>query len=211
MNNKIIVIGGGGHAKVLISILIKLKKYNIIGYTDNENKGPILGVKYIGTDKVLNDYCKNLKVKNAVLGLGQIKSSQHRKITSRKIKSKGYNFPCIISPDAIINENVDIGQGTVIMDGVVLNSGTKLGKFCIINTNSSIDHDCIIGNHTHIAPGVTISGKVNIGNNVLIGTGANIIQQKNIVDDVTIGAGATIIRDIDIAGIYIGVPAKRLE
>ncbi len=208
MMDKIIVIGGGGHAKVVISILRKLKRYEIIGYTDNENKNLILKVPYIGTDNVLLNYFKNHEVNNAVLGLGQLKSSELRKSISEKVISIGYDFPSIISPDAIINENVKIGSGTVIMDGVIINIGTRIEKFCIINTKVSIDHDCLIGNFTHIAPGVTLSGCVEIGDNVLIGTGVNVIQYKKIVDNSMIGAGATIIESIVRPGTYVGNPAK---
>ncbi len=175
MREKIIVIGGGGHAKVIISILKKIEKFELLGFTDKERKKEILSIPYLGTDDVLKDYYSK-EVKNAVIGLGQIKSSVVRRKIVNFVKNIGYRFPTIISPNSIVNENVVIGEGTVIMDGVVINSGSIIGDFSIINTNSSIDHDCKIGSFSHIAPGVTLSGEVEIGDNVLIGTGANVIQ-----------------------------------
>jgi len=211
MMEKIIVIGGGGHAKVVISILRKLKRYEIIGYTDNENKNLILEVPYIGTDDVLSDYFMNYGINKAVLGLGRLKSGKLRIAISKKITSIGYNFPDIVSPNAIINEDVIIGTGTVIMDGAIINSGTKIGNFCIINTKAAIDHDCRIGDFTHIAPGVTLSGGVEIGDNVLLGTGTNVIQYKKIVDNTIIGAGSTVIESIVKPGTYIGNPTKKTK
>jgi UDP-perosamine 4-acetyltransferase len=210
MIDKVIVIGGGGHAKVVISILKKLNIYNIVGYTDNEDKGPLLSAKYIGKDDVLNNYYQNHNVKNVVMGLGQLNSSEYRRLISDKIKRIGYNFPCVISPAAIVNEDVKIGLGTVIMDGVVINSGTKIGDFCIVNTKTSIDHDCKIGDYVHVAPGVTICGGVKIGSNTFIGAGSTIIQYKNISDNVIIAAGATVINSINEPGSYCGIPAKRV-
>jgi len=208
--DKIVVIGGGGHTKVVISILKKINTYEIVGYTDVKNRGEILGVQYIGNDSILKNLYKN-GIKNAVLGLGFIKSNKTRKNVLEEINNIDFHYPAIISNNAVINENVTTGMGTVIMDGVVINSGTKIGNFCIINTKSSIDHDCIIKNHTHIAPGVTLSGGVEIGDNVLIGTGANIIQYKKVVDNAIIGAGSTVVEDINESGLYGGIPTKLLK
>ena len=208
---KIIVVGGGGHAKVVISIIKKLEIYDIIGYTDIEDKGNILGIKYLGTDDSLNYYFNESIITNAVLGIGQIKSSEIRVKIYKKLKGLGYTLPAIVSPDAIINEDVKICEGTVVMDGVVVNSGTKIGRAVILNTKSSVDHDCVIGNFTHIAPGVTISGGVGVGNNVLLGTGAIVTECKSICNDVIVGAGATVVKNIEKTGIYIGTPAKKMD
>ncbi len=207
---KILIIGGGGHAKVIISILKKLNLYDIMGYTDLENKGEILGVPYLGNDESLNSLFSN-GVINAVIGLGQIKSSALRRKIVDICKHIGFNLPTIVSPNAIINEDVDIGNGTVVMDGVTINSGSTIGECSIINTNASIDHDCTIGDFTHIAPGVTLSGEVNVGNDVLIGTGSNIIQQINITDKTIISAGSTVLKSINKKGVYRGNPANLIK
>jgi len=204
---KIIVIGGGGHAKVVISILKKINSYVIEGYTDIQNLGPILGVPFIGSDDILGEKKYNDGVGNLALGIGQLKSSKLRIDVINKLQPFNYSFPIIISPNSSINEDVLIEEGSVVMDGVVINSGSKIGKYSIINTNSSIDHDCTIGSYTHIAPGVTLSGGVEIGNHSLIGTGSNIIQYIKITDNTVVGAGSTVVNSALKPGIYIGNPA----
>jgi len=204
---KIIVVGGGGHAKVVISILKKIGKYKIIGYTDIKNQGPILGIEYIGTDEEIIHY----NVSMAAIGIGVLENFKNRyKIINNYIK-KGFKFPSILSPDAIVNEDVSIGEGTVLMDGVVINSGTSIGNFSIINTRGSIDHDCKIGDFVHIAPGVTLSGGVRIGNNSLIGIGSTVVQYKTIAENCIIGAGTVITRDCLESGKYAGIPMKRID
>jgi len=210
MKEKIVVIGGGGHAKVIISILKKLNNYEIVGYTDIESKGEILGISYLGNDDRLNSIYSD-GVINAVIGLGQIKSAALRRKLADRCKSIGFYFPAIVSTNTIINEEVSIGSGTVVMDGVIINSGSSIGEFSIVNTNASIDHDCSIGDFTHIAPGVTLSGDVNIGNDVLIGTGSNIIQQIIISDNTIISAGSTVLKSIIKKGIYRGNPARLIK
>ena len=207
--DKIIVIGGGGHAKVVISILKKLNKYEIIGYTDNKNNGEILGVHYLGNDDILRGLLKK-DVNKAVIGIGNINSCKNILEISNKLTKLGYSFPPIISPDSILNEGTSVGKGAAVMDGVVINTGTVIGDFSIINTNSSIDHDCSIGNFVHIAPGSVLCGRVEIGDNTFIGTGVTIIQNIHIEPHCMIGAGAVVNKDITHKGKYIGNPLRRI-
>ncbi len=208
--DKIVIIGGGGHAKVIISILKKLRSFDIVGYTDIENNGPILGIQFLGGDDILKDLL-NKKVKNAVIGIGQIKRSQIRERAANYAISAGFKFPAIIAPTAMINEEVIINSGAVIMDGVVLNSGTNIGQFSIVNTKASIDHDCKIGNFVHVAPGVTLSGGVKVGNYTLIGAGSSVIQNVIIESNCIIGAGSAVMKNCVENSMYVGVPAKRFS
>ena len=73
----IIIIGGGGHAKVVITILKKLRTFNILGFSELESSKPILGIEYLGNDNfVINKY-KNSST-NIALGIGQIKTTELR-------------------------------------------------------------------------------------------------------------------------------------
>lgn len=209
--DKIVVVGGGGHAKVIISILKKLDKHTIFGYTDKIDKGNILEIPYLGNDNILENLANKKNIKNVVIGVGQIASNTTRLSIYNKLSDLGFSFPTIISPNATINEEVSIGKGTVVMDGVVINSGSEIGNFSIINTNSSIDHDCRIGNFVHIAPGVTLSGGVSVGDYTFIGAGSVVIQNISIKGHCKIGAGAVVNKDIITKGTYIGKPAKKIK
>jgi len=191
---KIVLIGGGGHCKVVISILKNLDNFEIVGIVDNyKEESFISGIKIIGTDDDLKDIYKS-GIHNALITVGSIKDNT--------------NFPVIISPEAIVDKSVKIDEGTVIMPGSIINIDSSIGKNCIINTGAIIEHDCKIGNHCHIAPGVHISGEANIGGLSFIGIGATIIQGINIGKNVTIGAGSVVIKDIPDNIIAIGNPAK---
>lgn len=206
--DKIIVIGGGGHAKVLISILKRLEQYEIAGYTDLNDRGTILGVRYLGTDAALDEFFRQ-GIRKAVMGVGQIKNYQLRQKIAQNAKEIGFEFPPICAPSAIINEDVQLAEGVVVMDGAVINSGTVVGAFSIINTNSSVDHDCKIDEFVHIAPGVTLSGEVHVQRFTLVGTGAAVIQGITIGEGCVIGAGSAIMRNCEPNGLYIGSPARR--
>ena len=169
----IIIIGGGGHAKVVISIIKKLKAYNIIGYTDLTDRGYLLGIPYIGTDNEVLNYSKQTLL---ALGIGQINNLEfRRKIVSHFI-DKDYTFATLISSNSIINEDVNVGVGTVVMDGVIINSCSLIGDYSIINTKVSVDHDCVIGDFVHIAPGATVCGNVRISDGSFVGAGTTIVN-----------------------------------
>jgi len=190
----IIVIGGGGYSKVVISIINKTHKYNIIGYTSLKDEGKVFGTKYLGKDESI---IRNKKYRNynVAIGIGQIKNLDLRKKVIKSYLNDGFKFPSIVSPDAIINENVMIRDGSVIMDGVIINSFSDIGKFCIINTGSRIDHDCFIDDYVHIAPGSVLCGEVKIGKGTFIGAGSTIINSVNIGEDSFMRAGSIVIED----------------
>lgn len=208
---KIIVIGGGGHAKVVMTVLKKLGHYEVWGYTDREDQGTILGFSYLGSDEILVDTVKRPAGCAAILGIGKIDASGSRRVLHGKIRSLGINFPVICSPHAIVNEAVTLGAGTIVLDGAVVNCGAAIGRISILNTSSTVDHDCLIGENVHIASGVTISGGVTIGDDCLIGAGASIIHSINICGGCLIGAGAVVVRDVTEPGTYVGNPARRIK
>lgn len=204
---KILIIGGGGHAKSLISVIKKSKMFKIIGYVDIKDHGRILGIPYLGTDQDLKRIAKKFRCFLAALGIGTTALSHKRRQIVEELTALGFQWPAIVSPTAIINEEVVLGQGTVVFDGAIINAGTSAGQGCIFNTGCIVDHDCAIGDFVHIAPGAVLSGGVVVGDNCLLGTGVKVIQCVSIARDCLIGAGAVVVKDIKKAGTYVGVPA----
>ena len=204
----ILIVGGGGHAKVVASLLKKHEDWNPIGYTDPEDNGPLLGLPYLGTDQVIFSLISDKALRYGVIGIGLLGPTENRARLIRKIQAMQLFLPAIFSPNATINEDVEIGDGSIVMDGAVIQSGTQIGCCCIVNTGACVDHDCTIGDHVHLAPGVTLSGDVHLGNHILVGIGASILQGIKITDDVIIGGGAMVISDLETSGTYIGVPSR---
>jgi len=208
---KIVLIGGGGHCKVVVSILNKLDEFEIAGVVDNYKlESFINGIRIIGSDDDLKDIYKS-GIHNALITVGSTKENAKRYRLFNMAREIGYKFPVIISPEAIVDKSVKIDEGTVVMPGSIINIDSSIGKNCIINTGAIIEHDCKIGNHCHITPGVHISGAVNIDELSFIGIGATIIQGIKIGKNVTIGAGSVVIKDISNDVIAIGNPAKIIK
>jgi len=206
---KIVIIGGGGHAKVLINVIKKSQLFEAYGYVDHNDRGILLGVNYLGSDDVLNDIFSQ-GIKYAAIGIGQVQVTQRRQEIVDRVREVGFKFPVIVSKDAIVNEDVLVGEGSQLFDGVVINSGTRIGNFSIINTKSTIEHDCTIGKYCHVATGAVISGGVEVGDFSMIGSNAVILQYKKIAPRTLIGSGGVVIKDITEPGKYVGNPVRMI-
>lgn len=207
----IAVIGGGGHAKVLLGILGKLKRYRVIGYTDLKDQGNILRATYLGMDQELVTLTRGGNALAAVLAVGQTALGRQRQELWSRLEKLPLSFPSVVSPDAIVNEGVTVAEATVVMDGVVINCGATIGRGTIVNTQSTIEHDVAIAEWVHVAPGATICGGSKIGRYSLIGAGATVIHGITITEGCLVGAGATVVRDLLEAGVYVGCPAHRID
>jgi len=204
----VIVIGSGGHAKVVVDALLHEGR-NVVGITDSDltrNGDKLLGVPIIGDDAILNTY-KSSDIELA-LGIGTVKTKSPRQKIFAGFKARGFSFSTVVHPSSIIGHEVNIGEGAQILSGSIIHPGANIGVGAIINFGARIDHDCVIGDFAHIAPGVTLSGNTTIGEGVHIGTGASVIQDISIGDHALVAAGATVVRNVNENERVAGVPAK---
>ncbi|KAI3345911.1 acetyltransferase [Clostridium botulinum] len=207
---KIIIIGAGGHCKVIIDIIKSINKYEIVGIIDNNVKGHILGIPIIGDDNILKEVYEE-NIRDAFIAIGSLGNLKFRNVIYNKLKNIGFNLPILVHKTAIVSPFAKIQEGTCIMARATINPSAQIGKNCIINTGSVIEHDCFIGNNTHVSSNVSMGGEVKVGANTHIGIGSCIIQGKIIEDNVTIGAGAVVVDNIKKDSIAVGIPAKVIK
>ena len=200
MKKKLMVIGAGGHGKVVADIAEKSRKYSeILFFDDNTKDRTLKKYKIVGKSSDVINYDGEV-----IVAIG---NQTVRKELIEFLGRNGCTMATLIHPSAIISEDVEIGVGTVVMAGAIINCGTKIGKGCIINTASSVDHDCQVGDYVHISVGVHLAGTVEVGDSTHFGVGSIVSNNIYITSDCVIGAGAVVVKDINISGIYKGVPA----
>tara|TARA_Y100000590_G_C15737493_1_gene1019078 strand:- start:2116 stop:2721 length:606 start_codon:yes stop_codon:yes gene_type:complete len=191
--NKLIIVGCGGHANVCADVIFKNKKYQMVGMICDKTKKSKLPI--IGNDKDLLKIRK--KYRYALIGIGQIKSSAARVRVFRYLKKLDFILPVIKSNETLISRSVEIGEGTIVMDGSIIRPNVKIGHNSIINTKALIEHDVEIGSNTHISTGVIINGNVKIGNNVFIGSGSIIVNNIKIKSNSFIKAGTIVKKNFE--------------
>lgn len=201
MSNKIIILGAGGHAKVIADIALKCG-YEVCGFLDDNAKADkILGFPILGK---IED-CLKFTDCEFVIGIG---SNAVRKMLSEKY---ALSYATLIHPSAQIGAEVTIGNGTVVMANAVINPCTVIGNHVVINTASVVEHDNVIENYVHISPRAVTCGTVKIGEGVHVGAGATVINNISVCSGVIIGAGAAVVKNIAEKGTYVGVPAKIIK
>lgn len=210
---KLIVVGAGGHAKVLIDAILSNHDYEVIGATDINNelwgKEIYKGIRILGDDSILDEHSPNEC--EVVIGVGISLSLNYRKELYEKIKNKLFKIPAIKHKFTYIGKQVEIMEGVQILSGAVINSGSQIRENTIVNTGVIIEHDCRIGAHTLIGPGAILGGNVEIGNGCFIGMGAKILPNVFIGKNVIVGAGSVVLKDIPDFKKVVGVPAKIID
>jgi sugar O-acyltransferase (sialic acid O-acetyltransferase NeuD family) len=201
MEKSVIVIGAGGHAKVVISTLIasgiKVEKI----FDDNPDKwgGHLFDIEITGPLSQI-DPCSD---EPALTAIGD--NRVRKDIVNR---FKNLHWINVVHPSAFVDPTVSLGRGTVVFANAVIQADTSIGDHCIINTGATIDHDCRIGNYVHVSPGVNMAGDVHLEEGVFCGIGGKLINGIRIGKWTTIGAGGVVINDIPEYSLAIGVPAK---
>ncbi len=208
MSLPVIILGAGGHAKVLIDALFESSAV-IAGVLDPDPELAgtcVLGVPVLGNDNIATEFPPSEV--QLVNGLGSVGTPAKRRQLYDKFKALGFCFATVVHPSAIVASDVVLGEGAQVMAGSVIQPGCSIGCNCIINTRASIDHDCIVGDHAHIAPGATLSGGISVGEATHIGTGATVIQGISIGNNAVVAAGAVVVKDIHARTKVRGVPAR---
>ena len=204
--NKLIIVGAGGHGKVVADAAFAMQKWEKICFLDNHETS-CNGRLVIGEFSDLSSELKK-DFADVVVAVGD---NYMRAELLLKIKKLGFNLPVVVHPYSWISGFAEIEAGSFISAGVVINANAKVGFGSIINTSAVIEHDCIIDEYVHISPNVALAGKVVVGKNSWIGVGANVIEGMQIGKNVIIGAGSVVINNIIDNVVVVGVPAKIIK
>ena len=205
MNNKLLLIGGGGHCKSVIEVA-ESAGYTILGILDRaEEVGKkVLTYEVIGVDDDIPRYVDKAEF---VITVGFIKNPALRIKLYNKVLEAGGKLATLVASTAHVSKYATLGVGTVVMHQAFVNAGAVIGNNVIINTFANIEHDAHIGNQCHISTGTMVNGDCVIGDNCFIGSQSVIANAISICPDVIVGAGSLVRKSISQAGIYSGNPS----
>ncbi|WP_269715379.1 acetyltransferase [Caulobacter sp. NIBR2454] len=200
----VIVLGAGGHAKVVIELL-RASGHEVFGVLDADPAPrAVVGAQVIGDDSML----ESLKAQGVTCAFIAIGDNGLRLRLGRKAQKAGFTLVNAISPAATVSSSARLGVGIAIMAGAVINAETDVHDLAIINSGAVVDHDGLICEAAHVAPGCALAGDVTVGQRAFLGAGCSVIPGMKIGDDAVIGAGACVIREIPAGALAMGVPAR---
>lgn len=194
------VLGGGGHAKVVIQTLLDAG-FPVSGVYDDapELRGQsILGVRVRGT----------IQEFQPAAGVGAVCAIGNNEIRRDVVQSVNADWISAVHPAAMVAPTARIGRGTIVMAGAVIQVDAVIEDHVIVNTGATVDHDCIVNDFCHVAPGANVAGECRLGTGVMMGIGSCSIQQIDIGEWSTVGAGAAVVRHIPSGVVAVGVPAQ---
>lgn len=200
--NKLIIIGAGGHGKVIADNALK-NGYMDICFVDDRSTGECMGFPIVGASADIANL--NDGKTDFIIGIGN--NAVRKKIA----EENDVNWITLIHPSAQIASCVSIGKGTVVMAGAVINACAVVGDHCIINTRAVIEHDNVIEDYVHISPNAALGGTVRVGEKTHVGIGATVKNNIDICGNSIIGAGAAVVKNITESGTYVGVPVRKIK
>ncbi|UCG15536.1 MAG: acetyltransferase [Phycisphaerales bacterium] len=208
---KCVIVGAGGHGRVVLDILLRMERYDVVGFVDSNTD--IIGRRVDG-QPVHGDLTAiprlrdTLGVEGAVVAIGD---NGARRNFADRVEQIGLTLVNAIHPSANLARNVTLGSNLVIAAGALVCAHCQIGDSAILNTGSIIDHESMVGTASHICPGARLAGRVTVESGAFVGIGATVIQNLRIGCEAVIGAGAVVIQDVAPMSTVVGVPAREIK
>ena len=141
MNKSLLIIGAGGHGKVLKEIAEALGYTNIAFLDDNSAEA-------IGTIADSKAFVNQFQ--EAFVGIG---NNKFRGELLTRLEQEGFAIPVLIHPTAYVSKSAVISNGTVVEPMAIVNANSQIGTGCIISVGSIVDHDTVLEDCVHVNAG----------------------------------------------------------
>jgi sugar O-acyltransferase (sialic acid O-acetyltransferase NeuD family) len=202
--NTLLLFGAGGHGRVVADACLRQAGPPRLVASDRDGslcEGNLLpGVPLIRLE-ALGDGISSVHV---AIGHNPSREKESHALGTERLVS-------VLHPHASVSDQANIGAGSFVAAQAVVAPGASLGRGVIVNHAAVVDHDAVVGEFSHIAPGAVLGGGVCIGARVLVGAGAVVLPGMSVCADALLGAGAVVCAPIEFPGVYVGVPARRVE
>jgi UDP-perosamine 4-acetyltransferase len=207
MKPRALVIGAGGHARV-VGASLRFLGIEIAAFVDPAFcaqrqagvKEMIAGAPVIEDTEVVQRFSP--QEHDAYIALGD---NTERQARFAQLRLEGYELPALIHPESSLNYGVRLGEASCVCLGARLSSEVRIGTGAIVNTGTLVDHESNVGAFAHLAPGVSIAGRVHIGEKVFVGVGARVADGLSIGTGAIVGAGSVVLKDVPEGKKVLGV------
>lgn len=209
----LLILGAGGHAKVVAETALASGAAFSVAFLDDRCTGPdacprVLGWPVMGPLALALQAATAVQFDTAVVAIGHAAT---RLYWIQQLQDAGYHLPVLMHPTAWVSPSAQLGPASVVFAQVAVQAQVSIGTGAILNTGCSVDHEAQLADGVHICPGARLAGEVTVGARSWIGIGASVIQQVRIGSDVIVGAGAAVVSDLPDGVTAVGVPARVLS
>ncbi len=206
---KLVVLGSGGHAKVIIEILEAMDQFEIVGCSSGDPDPPseVSGYSFLGAFDDLPGLMKK-GVKLAAVGVGGWTDNTFRQEVFEMAKEMGFELVKPVHPTVVRPPNVVIGEGTMVGSGAVLMTEAAIGRNVIISSQCLIGHETVIEDHVLVSGAVKVGADVRIRQGALLAFASTVLSRTVVGEDALVAAGAVVVDDVPAHARVFGVPAK---
>lgn len=210
MDRPLIVIGGGGHARVVTEAIVSNPGgYRLSGFVDPDAGDEGMkqnGLRWLGGDEELANHPGAW----GVLGVGALGPGSRRREIVARLDPDLAGWASVVHQKAYVSSTATVGEGSVILSGAILQAGARIGAHCVVSDGAVVEHDVALGDYSMVGPGAVVGGGAVVGTGAFIGLGAVIRDHRSIGDDALVGMGAVVVSDVDPSTVVIGNPARQL-
>lgn len=203
MSRRVVLVGGGGHARVVGEAVRAMQDdMTLIGFVDpapDPDAGLRLGLPHLGDD----DAVFGLSDVALVLGVGAVAGVGQRHSIVALLER--HDWVTVVHPTAHVSPSARLGRGAVVLPSAVIHAHVDVGDFAVVNSGAVIEHDVEIGTHTMIGPGSVIGGGTTIGTCSYIGLGASVRDNIQVGSNSVVAMGAVVIADVPENSVEYGV------
>lgn len=204
---KSLIIGAGGHARVVYEILSTDHNVEVEAFVDNTPRGSneeIMGVPVVGPHSEVGEYVDD-GVEGVIVAVGdnEIRSGHFETFTSR-----GLTPVNAVHDNAHVSPHATVGDGVVVQSSAEVMTNARIGDDAIVNTGAIVEHETVVGDHAHIGPGSAIAGRVEIEDGVFVGMGCDVKENVHVGENAVIGAGSVVLEDVPADTMVAGLPAE---
>jgi sugar O-acyltransferase (sialic acid O-acetyltransferase NeuD family) len=204
----IVIVGAGGHAKVVAQSLRRSSSWELLGFIDEVSPlrtgEPFEDATILGGREVLKVLVER-GVRSLAIAFGNNAARLERWQEAARL---GFRFPTIVDPHAIVAQGVRMGEGSYIAAGAIVQPGAEIGSQVIVNTGAIVEHDCFVGDGAHICPRACLAGHARGGRGAWIGAGALVRDRVNVGESAFVGMGTLVLRDVQPKILVYGQPAR---
>jgi sugar O-acyltransferase (sialic acid O-acetyltransferase NeuD family) len=204
---KLILLGGGGHGRVLVDAL-RACGSSVDGLLDAREAAEVRvkDVRLLGDDHWLLSQSTNAIV--LINGVGANPAVAPRAALFDRWHSAGFAFLGVTHPSAAVSPESRLGEGVQVLARAVIQTGAVVGENVVVNTGAILEHDVRVGTHVFVSPGAVVCGDVQIGHATFIGAGALVLPGVKVGNNAIVAAGATVTKDVADGAVVVGVPAR---